>query len=136
MPAIHLQRKIVFGDCDPAGVIYTPRAADFAVEAAHEFLTVLFGEPGVRKVLAMGVLPPGRALNIEYLSFLRYDDVIDMEITAEAGATSFTTQVIARKPDGTVCFKARLTQVCISPDTMRPVPLPELLRTTLAKGAA
>jgi acyl-CoA thioesterase FadM len=30
-------RTILFGDCDPGGVIYTPRVAHFVVEATHEF---------------------------------------------------------------------------------------------------
>lgn len=31
--AVFVSRTILFGDCDPAGVVYTPRFSYFAVEA-------------------------------------------------------------------------------------------------------
>jgi len=30
-----VHRKILFGDCDPAGVLYTPRIGYFVVEAVY-----------------------------------------------------------------------------------------------------
>src|SRR5262249_4643830 len=30
------ERSVLFGDCDPGGIVYSPRVADFVVEAALE----------------------------------------------------------------------------------------------------
>ena len=37
---ITITRKVLFGDCDPEGIVYTPRFSYFAVEAVHEALNV------------------------------------------------------------------------------------------------
>ena len=66
------KRTILFGDCDPAGIIFTPRVAYFVVEAVHEFLTHILGGPGIRRIFAMDVLPPARAMSIEFLFPLRF----------------------------------------------------------------
>ena len=71
-------RTILFGDCDPAGIVYTPRIAYFVIEAIHEFLSDRLGGEGLRKVFAMGILPPARALSIEFLSSMTWDEVISI----------------------------------------------------------
>ena len=30
--------QVMFGDCDPAGIVYTPRISYFVIEAVHDFL--------------------------------------------------------------------------------------------------
>jgi acyl-CoA thioesterase FadM len=37
---ITITRKVLFGDCDPEGIVYTPRFSYFAVEPVHEALNV------------------------------------------------------------------------------------------------
>jgi len=125
-------RTVVFGDCDPAGIVYTPRIAYFAIEAIHEFLSHRLGGEGLRKVFAMGVLPPARALSIEFLSPMTWDEVISIEVRSETpGATSFSFAVEGRQTSGEVTFRAAMTQVCIHPETRQPVALPEALRRAL-----
>ena len=125
-------RTILFGDCDPAGIVYTPRIAYFAVEAIHEFLSHRLGGEGLRKVFAMGVLPPARALNLEFLSPMTWDEVIDIEVRSEApGATSFGFAVEGRQASGEVTFRASMTQVCIDAESKQPTGLPDALRQAL-----
>ena len=135
MPFI-TKRTVLFGDCDPGGVIYTPRVAYFAVEAVHEFLADALGGPAIRELFSLGILPPARSLSIEFLSPCTWDDELIIEVSpARVGGTSFTCQVIARKEDAVV-FRAALTQVCICPETQRPVPLPERLAHALNAALA
>jgi YbgC/YbaW family acyl-CoA thioester hydrolase len=125
-------RTVVFGDCDPAGIVYTPRIAYFAIEATHEFLSHRLGGEGLRKVFAMGVLPPVRALSVEFLSPMTWDEVISIEVRSEApGATSFSFVVEGRQASGEVTFRATMTQVCINPENRQPVALPDVLRQAL-----
>ena len=125
-------RTILFGDCDPAGIVYTPRIAYFVIEAIHEFLSDRLGGEGLRKVFAMGILPPARALSIEFLSPMTWDEVISIEVGSEApGTTSFGFVVEGRQASDEVTFRASMTQVCICPESKHPTALPEALRQAL-----
>lgn len=125
-------RTVLFGDCDPAGIVYTPRIAYFVIEAIHEFLSDRLGGEGLRKVFAMGILPPARALSIEFLSPMTWDEVISIKVRSEApGTTSFGFAVEGRQASGEVTFRASMTQVCICPESKQPTALPDALRQAL-----
>ena len=126
------KRTILFGDCDPAGIIFTPRVAYFVVEAVHEFLTHILGGPGIRRIFAMGVLPPARAMSIEFFSPMVWDDVIDVDVRCEEPKnTSFSFIVTGRNASDEDTFRSTFTQVCISPEDKRPTPVPDALRRAL-----
>ncbi len=127
------KRTILFGDCDPAGIVFTPRVGYFVIEAIHDFLGQALGGPAVRQLFAMGILPPVRAMSLEFLATMAWDEVIDIEVgCTEVATTSFTFLVTGRNLSGASCFQSTLTQVCISPETKRPVPVPEALRRALS----
>lgn len=129
------RRVILFGDCDPGGVVYTPRVAHFAVEAGLEFLSDALGGPAARRLFAMGILPPARALSIEFLHPMAWDDAIDIDVAVEKiGEHSFTLSMLASNGEGRHTFRAAITQVAVSPETRRPVPLPSELRAALDKA--
>ncbi|GGX45119.1 acyl-CoA thioesterase [Saccharospirillum salsuginis] len=130
--AFTTQRTILFGDCDPAGVVYTPRISYFVIEAVHDFLADALGGPAVRELFDLGILPPARALSIEFLATMTWDESIEIEVCCESVKTSaFTFAVTGRNAARETTFSASLTQVCISPETRRPVPLPDALRKAL-----
>ena len=125
-------RVILFGDCDPAGVIYTPRVAHFVVEAALEFLSYALEAPAAKQLFAMGILPPARALSIEFLHPMVWDQRIEIEVSVkEIRDHSFSLLLVACNTDSEMTFRATITQVCVSPETKRPVALPDALRTAL-----
>lgn len=128
-------RTILFGDCDPAGIVYTPRITYFTIEAVNGFLTHVLGAPAIREILAMGILPPARALSIEFLAPMSWDEVINIEVSCkELTITSFTFLVEALNSANEVTFRSTLTQVSISPESKRPVPLPQVLREALCSA--
>ncbi|MGO1070410.1 acyl-CoA thioesterase [Lysobacter sp. CA199] len=127
-------RIILFGDCDPGGVVYTPRVADFVVEAGLAFLSYALGGPAARRLFSMGILPPARALSIEFLHPMAWDDAIDIEVSVERlGEHSFTLSISGSNAAGGNTFRASITQVAVSPQTRRPVPLPAELRVALER---
>lgn len=132
MPTFKTHRTVLFGDCDPAGVIYTPRVSHFIVEAVLEFQAWLLGGPAARSILAMGVLPPAKALSVVFSAPLTWDDRIELAVTCAAiGETSFKCVVLAWRLDGEPAFSGTLTQVCVSPHSRRPVAIPSALRQAL-----
>lgn len=135
MQTFRSRRTVLFGDCDPGGALYTPRACHFVVESILDFQAWLLGGPAARTILEMGILPPAKAISVEFASPLTWDDVIEMEVTCSAvGESSFSCDVAARRPAGELAFRARLTQVCVSPDSKRPVALPVALRAALERS--
>lgn len=129
------RRTVLFGDCDPGGAIYTPRACHFVVESILEFQSWLLGGSAARAIFEMGILPPAKAIGLEFLSPLTWDDVIELEVTCSAlGETSFTCDVASRRLDRELAFRARLTQVCVAPCSNRPVAIPLALRTALERS--
>src|SRR5258706_5175616 len=137
MKTFKTTRTVLFGDCDPAGGIYTPRVAHYVVEALLEFQASRLDGPAARRILEMGVLPPARNLVIEFMAPLTWDDQIELTVACtEIGTTSFACEVTARREDNTVAFRGKLTQVCVSPETKRPVAIPDVLRLALQRNDA
>lgn len=125
-------RVILFGDCDPGGVVYAPRVAHFVVEAGLEFLSHALDGPAARRLFSMNILPPARALSIEFLQPMVWDEIIQIDVTVDrVGEHSFTLLVTASNAKNDKTFRASITQVAISPETKRPVPLPLELRAAL-----
>lgn len=128
------ERVVLFGDCDPGGIVYMPRVADFVAEAVLEFMSARLGTPAARHALETGIVPPARLLAIEFLAPMTYDDRLEIEVSVEYVAVhSISLAVCARKPDQTATFRARLVQVfCVAADGLRKVAVPEELRAKLA----
>jgi len=125
-------RVVLFGDCDPGGVVYSPRIAHFVVEAGLAFLSHALGGPAERRIFAMGILPPARALSIEFLHPMTWDETIEIEVAVEkVGEHSFVLAVLARNAEGRATFRGSLSQVAVSPQTRRPVALPDELKAAL-----
>ncbi len=125
------RRRILFGDCDPGGIIYTPRVSHFVIEANLEFLSERLGGPAERQLFAMGIAPPARSLHVEFLKPMSWDDELEVsvqvkEIRTHAFALSFDGMVA-----GENTFSAELTMVCISTETFKPVNIPDALRNAL-----
>ena len=128
------KRIIQFGDCDPAGYVYTPRISYFVVEAAAEYLSSLLGEPAIRKIMDLGV-PPAKALSIEFILPMKWDDEIDIQVAVKnISNNSFSFLVEAYNAKGQAVFTANLTQVCISEKTARPIEIPQELKLALKMG--
>lgn len=130
-----IKRTVQFGDCDPAGYIYTPRMSYFVVEAVTEYLSYLLGEPALRMIFNLGVLPLTRALSIEFTGPAKWDDVLDIKISVtNVSESSFSLGLEAvntSNAENVVVFTASQTQVCISSETKLTVEIPEILKNSL-----
>jgi YbgC/YbaW family acyl-CoA thioester hydrolase len=126
-----VHRRVLFGDCDPAGIIYTPRVAHFVVEAGLEFFRDRLGNGPERKMLALGVAPPARALSIEFLRPFTWDDELEIEVRAQEIRTHAIVLRFTGRVSGQTAFTAELTQVCISTESKRPTPVPDVIRQAL-----
>nr|BFE96091.1 thioesterase family protein [Pseudomonas brassicacearum subsp. brassicacearum] len=125
----------MFGDCDPAGVVYTPRFfIFFSVEAIYVALDEWLGTPGLRTLMGFEILPPVRAMSMEFLMPLTWDDELSIKVSvAKLGVHSFT--FFWSKGSllmGPYLFVANVTHVCVSPETKEVVAVPAQLRALLS----
>jgi len=127
-----IHRTVLYGDCDPAGVIYSPRACHYIVEAVLDFQKHCFKSPAARTFLSLGLLPAARKISIEYLAPLTCDDEIVLEVVCvKIGKSSFTCEVRAFRTDHTLALTGLVSQVCVSEISKKPVPVPEKIRVAL-----
>jgi 4-hydroxybenzoyl-CoA thioesterase len=124
-------RRVRFGDCDPAGVVYTVRFSDYAVSAMDLFLSALLGGPYLD--VLTGVQTPMKALAFVFSAPLRPNDEFDMVVTVRDLRTrTFDLVIAASLLDGTLAFEATVTPICISDGSeRRSIAIPERLRNLL-----
>lgn len=126
-----IHRRVRFGDCDPGGVLYTPRIGYFVVEAVLDFLAFRLGGPAERRIMEMGILPPARALSVEFLRPMAWDDELEIQVTVKDIRTHAIAFGVVGSVAGERTFTGELTQVCVSAESRRPVEVPEELRRVL-----
>ena len=126
-----VKRRVLFGDCDPGGILYTPRAAHYIVVAGLDFFRARLGDGAERKLFEQGIAPPARAFSIEFLKPMTWDDVIEIEVQVK----EIRTHAIVLRFFGTVSgfdvLSAEITQVIVSTNTMQPAPVADELRAKL-----
>jgi acyl-CoA thioesterase FadM len=149
---ITIQRPVLFGDCDPEGIVYTPRFSYFTVEAIQDALTLWLDEHpnnsknttgksgGLRKLMGYDILPPARAFSLEFHHPVTWDDELSIKVwLSQITERSFSFQVegwldTSRLSDArnTLAFTAKLTQVCMSRESHQSISIPTELRERLS----
>ncbi|MNM77448.1 acyl-CoA thioesterase [Pseudomonas alkylphenolica] len=130
--SVIVKRKVLFGDCDPEGIVYTPRFSYFVIEAVHDALSVWLSGPGLRTLLGFDLLPPARAFSLEFLHPLTWDDELSMTVSVSSVSLhSFTFLVEGNVAPDIKAFTASLTHVCVSPVTRKIIEVPQALRALL-----
>jgi 4-hydroxybenzoyl-CoA thioesterase len=132
-----LARRLAFGEADPAGTIYAPRAIDFGIQAVEQ----AWREAG---------LPPFRALIAErrlgtpwvrtaatFQRPLFAGDAFTLELwLARLGASSMNWVGEARGETGEALFALDMVAVAIDLDTRRAIDVPPDIRAALTRFLA
>lgn len=125
--------RVRFSDTDSSGRIHYSAMFRFMEAAEDEFLRSL-GLPYAAVEKAKKVSFPRVHVEAQFVAPLRYDDVVDTEVTVErVGETAFTLYFDASK-DGVAVARGRVTVVCVSVETDRPVLLPAELAEALRRA--
>lgn len=127
-----VERLVRWGECDPAGIVYTPNFLDYAVDAARLFIRETtqrrHGAPD-----ACGLNLPAKALNATFHSPLYCDDVLIMRPAfVRLGNSSFDVTVHgSRGHERASIFDAKITFVSIANNPRQPLPLPASFRNMI-----
>jgi acyl-CoA thioester hydrolase len=126
-----VRRRVRFGDCDPASVVYTVRFSDYVVSAMDLFLSHLLEGPYLEHL--GDVTTPMKALSFVFRAPLRPNDEFDMVVTVpEIRTRTVDLAVRASLPSGERVFDALVTPICITTTSdRRSVPIPDGLRSKL-----
>lgn len=127
-----VRRRVKWGECDPAGVVYTATFADYAICAAELFYGALLGGTPQQAKSAMGFGTPSRALSFDFLRSLRPDDEFDMTVrVADVRSRTYVLDIAGATPQGEPVFNARLTPVCVARPERRSIDIPPAFRQAL-----
>jgi 4-hydroxybenzoyl-CoA thioesterase len=123
-----LRRRVKWGECDPAGVVFTPRFSDYVVEAHLAFFEQVFGAPTYEFLKPMGLALPAKAISIEFKHSLWPDQSFDMSVQVAAIRTrTYDLAVVGTTLDGLDSFIANLTLICLNRVMRKSEPLPDLI---------
>jgi len=128
-----LRRRVKWGECDPAGIVYTPRFADYVVEAYLAFFESRFGAPP-REILApLNLGMPAKALNIVFKQSLWPDEMLEMSVeVGEVRTRTFDLRVVG-SAGKRIAFDATISLICIETGLRESRPLPDFLREELVR---
>ena len=136
---VTVRRRVAWGDCDPAAVVYTPRFCDYVVSARDWFMRAGLGILDRPHPARPAITYPMRAMSFDFGSRLKADDHFDMLIRVDnITRRTFTVAVEATHVDGASAgsgrvFTALLTSVCVDPGTGLASNLPDQLRASLER---
>lgn len=132
---ITLERTVAFGDCDPAGILYTPRALDYCLEAIDVFWqSILEGRGWYEMNVDLDRGTPFVNVNIDFKSPItaRSPLQVSAELT-KVGTTSVTFEVKTYQEEH-LCFQASLTSVLVVKSKMKKVAPDDWLLQALPKS--
>jgi len=130
-----VRRTVKWGDCDPAGVVYTVTFSEYVISAANLFYNHLLGTRSADFKRAHGFRTPTRALEFDFRRALWPDEVFEMTVSVhDIRPRTYVLEVMGRMAAvGEDVFRALLTPVCIARDERRAVDIPAPFRTALER---
>jgi acyl-CoA thioesterase FadM len=129
-----VRRRVKWGECDPAGVVYTPAFSEYVMSAAELFYGSLFETTPQRAREEQGFDSPTRALDFDFQRSLRPDEDFEMTVmVVDIRTRTYVLDVTARTLDGEMIFVARVTPVCVSRSERRSTDIPIPFRQALER---
>lgn len=127
-----MTRTVPFGHCDPAGILYTPRALDYCLEAIDEFWkTVLSGRGWYELNVDLDRGTPFVNVNIDFQSPITARGPLSITVELRNIGETSVTFIITTSQDDQTCFAAHLTSVLVIRSTLKKIDPSDWLRKAL-----
>lgn len=124
-----LRRTVVWGDCDPAGIIYTPRVFDYATETLEAFFRDVLGVNWADLNWKLHLGSPTVSAQCEFLKPMKPDLVIDVSVAVEKiGNSSVIFVMDGRDEAGAHYFRATYVTCFIARPDFKSTPIPDSFR--------
>ena len=127
------QRRLNWGEADPAGTIYAPRAIDFAIQAIEALWIEAAGLSFNDLYSRLGLGAPWVHTSCEFANPLRAGEVFDLRVALERiGRSSLNWSGEATRPNGEPLFRLKLVSVIIDAKSGESRPVPDAIRKALS----
>jgi len=121
-----VNRRVAWGDCDAAGITYTPKTLEYAVEAVGDFFREILGISWYDLNIKRGMGQPFVHTEVDFIAPLRADESFTMIVQIEKlGNASITWLVSGNKAADQTCFTARLIACFLDREQHQPIAVPE-----------
>jgi 4-hydroxybenzoyl-CoA thioesterase len=120
--------RVAWGDCDPAGILYTPRVFDYCNETLEGWFRDVLGLPWM-EMIKSGTGSPMVHVECDFLRPMAPDVELAVSIRIERlGSASITFLIDGLGGDGDAHFRAKYI-ICLTDfKAAKPVPIPAHLR--------
>jgi 4-hydroxybenzoyl-CoA thioesterase len=126
--AFNLTRTVKWGDCDPAGIIYTPRVLDYAMETLEAWNREVLGITWIKLNREMSLGMPTVRVEMDFLDAPGPDDDVVIELRIEhVGRSSITFGITGKYNDARELFRVKVTSCLISRPAFKSTPIPEAI---------
>ena len=122
--------RVRYGECDPQGVVYFARYADFVDIGMTELWRARIGPYG--EMVKAGSDMVVAELTLRYRGSAVFDDELDVVVGVERLGETSMTFALRIERDGATLVEGSIRQVCIDPATKAKKPLPVDVRAALA----
>lgn len=124
-----VRRIVKWGECDPAGIVYTPRFLDWVIEAAESFFAEAVGVDWFQLNQTYGLGSPSVSTKIDFRKPIQYGQPFTIEVLVRKLTRSTITYVMrGRDEPGDLCFEAELVSCIIDHKRMKSVTIPDHIR--------
>jgi 4-hydroxybenzoyl-CoA thioesterase len=124
-----IRRTVKWGECDPAGIVYTPRFLDWILEAAESFFADIVGVDWFQLNQRDGLGSPSVSTKIDFRKPIKHGDPFSICVLVRKLTRSTITYVMrGRNGAGELCFEAELVSCIIDHRKMKSVSIPDHIR--------
>ena len=128
------RRRILWGDSDPAGVVYTPRIFHYAIETVEEWLIKILGHNWMSLQSDLKLDTPTVKMGCEFFHPLRTGDFVQINLKIEKiGNASIHYLINGFNEKKIHCFEVKQTSCFVNSETFESIPIPIKLRAKLEK---
>ena len=128
------RRTITWSDSDPAGIAYTGRFPDFALQAIEAWSHERLGMDWYTQHRKLGGGTPFVHIDMDFRAPVRPGDVLLTTVAlAKAGRSSMEFAITGRLAEGWVSFEGRFVCVFVDDATFRPRPAPAEFAEAIAR---
>lgn len=127
------QRKVQWGEADPARIAYTARFFDYALEAIDSWTEDCFGYNWFTMNTELGMGSPMVHVELDFSGVLVPGDVVTISVRVHnMSRSTITFDVEGIRADGSPSFTGRLVSCMIDPEKRKSIEIPADFRSKVS----
>jgi len=130
-------RVVQWGECDPAGMVYTTQFLDYVMETVEGFFRDVIGFGFLEMHKKHGYGSPTISTKLDFQKPLRGGDPFMVELRiAKLSRSTITYDIKGRNKAGEVCFTGAHVSCIIDEKIVKSVEIPDVIRAPIERYIA